>query len=49
MKRKYKGKKIMKYDSFYGVCFHNYFWVLFQMWDLFPIENYHTLAQYQMM
>lgn len=44
-----KKKNKMNYDDFYGVCWYNHFWVLFQIWDMMRIENYHTLVDYHLM
>jgi hypothetical protein len=38
----------MEYDRFYGICWYNYFWRLFQLWDMLETDGYHILAQYHL-
>jgi len=53
MKKK-RSKNVMKYESFYGVCWHNYFWMVFQMWDfldgcIVKMDDYNKFAKYHLM
>jgi len=41
-------RNVFEYDRFYGICMYNYFWKLFQIWDLLAYPNVNTLSEYHL-
>ena len=40
MRRAKKKKYVDNYKDFTGICWHNYFWVIFLRWDMIQDIGY---------